>query len=55
MVTNDIDMDVVPFVSTDQYSTLLSVLTDLNFSLLSNEVETVYHSSPFVDLVLKKN
>ena len=52
MVTNDIDINVVPFVSTEQNPTSVSVVTDLNFSIQSNKVEMFYHSSPSVDLVL---
>ena len=37
-------MDVVPFVSIEQYSTLISeVLTNLTISLQSNEAGTVRH------------
>ena len=47
-------MDVVPFVSTEQYPTSVSVVSDLNFLIQPNEAETVCYSSPFVDLVLLK-
>ena len=52
MVTHYIDIDIVPFVSTQQYSTLASVVIDLIFSLQPNEVEIVYHPNSSVDLVL---
>ena len=45
-------MDVVQFVSKEQYSTTISTTTMLNVSLQSNEVETLFYSSPFVALVL---
>ena len=44
--------DIIPFVSTEQYSTSISVVTDVNFSLQPNEAETICHSSPCVDLLL---
>ena len=46
------DGDIVPFVSTEQYSTSVSIVIDVNILLQPNEAETVYHSSPCVDLVL---
>ena len=52
MVMTEIDMDVVPFVSTEQYLTSVSVVIDLNFLFQLNEVEIVYHSTLYVDLVL---
>ena len=53
MVTTETDVDVVLSVSTEHYPTSVSVVTDLNISLRPNESETVRHSSPCVDLVLK--
>ena len=47
-------MNVVPCVSVEQYSILVSEVNDLNFSLQPNEVEAVCHSSPCVDLVFLK-
>ena len=47
-------MGVVLFVSIEQYLAQVFVVTDLNFSLQPNEVETVRHSSLCVDLVLKQ-
>ena len=45
-------MDIVPFVSTEQYTTCTLEGNDLNFSLYPNEVKMVCHYSPCVDLVL---
>ena len=53
MVRTETDIDVIPFVSTEQHSTSVSVVTDLIISLQSNEAERVCHSSPFVHLALK--
>ena len=42
--TTNFIMDVVPFVSTEQYPTSVSVVTDLNFSIQPNEAETFCYS-----------
>ena len=51
MVMNDIDMDVAPSISTEQYPRLVFIVTDLKFSLQPNERGTIYHSSPCIDLI----
>ena len=52
MVMNDIDMDIVSFVSTEPYLTSDFTIIDRNFSIHPNEVETVCHSNLRVDLEL---
>ena len=51
MVPKETDVDVVLFVSTEQYPTTVYFVTDFNISLKPNEAGTVRHYSPCVDIL----
>ena len=51
MVPKETDVDVVLFVSTEQYPTTVYFVTDFNISLKPNEVGTVRYYSPCVEMV----
>ena len=52
--TTKIIRDIVSFLSTEHHPTLVFVVTDLNFSLQSNEAKIVCHSSPCIDKLIER-